>query len=93
MTYLARRPADRAFDGGFKTAPYAPPDVQLRLTFTGDAPAPKGLRYRLSATYDAAAHGPYVVGPNLYASDASTAAALSPQRRLSAFLGLEYVIR
>jgi outer membrane receptor for ferrienterochelin and colicins len=93
MTYQARRPADRAFDGGFSKPPYAPPDLQLRLTFSGEVPQPRGLRYRLSGTYEAAAHGPYVVGPYLYAVDASTQAALSPQRRLSAFLGFEYVIR
>ena len=93
LTYQARRPSDRAFDGGFKTPPYAPPDVQLRFTLSGEVPHPKGLRYRLSGTYAGAAHGPYVVGPNLYANDASSVPALSPQRRLSAFLGLEYVIR
>jgi hypothetical protein len=93
LTYQARRPADRAFDGGFTAVPFAPPDWQLRLTLTGEVPHPRGLRYRLSGTYGGAGHGPYVVGPNLYAIDASTVAALSPQRRASAFFGLEYVIR
>lgn len=88
--YLARRPADRAFDGGFARPPYASPDLQLKATLSGTAPGLAHLRYRLSGTYDAAARGPYVVGPNQYASDSETRAALSPQRRLSAFMGLEY---
>jgi len=93
MSFQGRRAADRAFDGGFAKPPFASPDLQLRLTFSGEVPHPRGLRYRLSGTYGAAAHGPYVVGPNQYATDSSTLAILSPQRRLSAFLGLEYVIR
>jgi outer membrane receptor for ferrienterochelin and colicins len=91
--YWARRPADRAFDGGFARAPYAPPDLQLRFTLTGVVPHLAALSYRVSTTFDAASRGPYVVGPNQYASDASTRAELSPQRRLSAFAGLEYVIQ
>jgi hypothetical protein len=90
LYYLARRPADRAFDGGFAVAPYAPPDLSLRFTLSGVAPGLAALRYRLSVNYDAAARGPYVVGPNQYAVDASTQPSLSPQRRLSGFAGLEY---
>ena len=92
LHYLARRPADRAFDGGFAHPPYAPPDLKLRLTFTGVVPAAKGLRYRLSTTFDAASRGPYVVGPTQYATNPDSQATLSPQRRLSAFLGLEYAV-
>jgi hypothetical protein len=50
-----------------------------------------GLRYRFSCSYDTASRGPYVVGPTQYAADATSQATLSPQRRLTAFLGLEYV--
>jgi outer membrane receptor protein involved in Fe transport len=92
-TYQATRPADRAFDGGFARTPYAPADLQLRFTLSGKLPYPKGFSYRASATFDGAAHGPYVVGPTQYASDATSIAALSPQRRASGFLGLEYVLR
>jgi outer membrane receptor protein involved in Fe transport len=91
--YQATRPADRAFDGGFARTPYAPADLQLRFTLSGKLPYPQGLSYRASATFESAGHGPYVVGPTQYASDATSVPALSPQRRASAFLGLEYVIR
>lgn len=91
--YLARRPADRAFDGGFAVAPYAPPDLALRFTLSGLVPGLAALSYRLSVNYDGAARGPYVVGPNQYAVDATTQPALSPQRRLSGFAGLEYTFQ
>jgi outer membrane receptor for ferrienterochelin and colicins len=90
LHYLAARPADRAFDGGFARAPYAPADLQLRVTLSGVVPGVRGLRYRLSSMFDAASRGAYVVGPTQYAADADSQATLSPQRRASAFLGLEY---
>ncbi len=93
LHYLAARPADRVFDGGFAHTPYAPADLQLRLTFSGLMPGVKGLQYRLSTMYDSASRGPYVVGPTQYATDANSQPTLSPQRRLSAFLGLEYAIQ
>lgn len=93
LHYLAARPADRAFDGGFAQPPYAPADLQLRLTLTGRLPGVAALSYRLSGTYDTASRGPYVVGPTQYAADATSQATLSPQRRLSAFLGLEYAMQ
>jgi len=90
--YAAKRPADRAFDGGFARAPYAPADLQLRFTISGAIPGVAALRYRLSGTYGSAAAGPYVVGVNQYAEDETTVAALQPLRRMSGFVGLEYVI-
>lgn len=85
------RPADRAFDGGFAAPPEAPPDVQLRLTFSGAVPSVDALSYRLSTSYRTAPVGPYVIGPYQYAADESTVATLSPQRRVTAFAGLEYL--
>jgi outer membrane receptor for ferrienterochelin and colicins len=90
--FLTKRPADRAFDGGFTDAPYAPADFQLHLTLSGAIPALEGIRYRVGGTYATASTGPYVIGPLQYAADETTVAALSPQRRFTAFLGLEYVI-
>jgi outer membrane receptor for ferrienterochelin and colicins len=90
--YQAARPADRAFDGGFARRPYAPADLVVRFSLSGAAPGLHGLRYRFSCSYDTASRGPYVVGPTQYAADATSRATLSPQRRLTAFLGLEYVI-
>jgi outer membrane receptor for ferrienterochelin and colicins len=92
VRYAGSRPADRAFDGGFATAPYAPPDVQLRGTLSGAVPQLNRLLYRVSATYAASSSGAYVIGPTQYAEDSDARAALSPQRRLSGFVGLEYVL-
>jgi outer membrane receptor for ferrienterochelin and colicins len=89
--YQARRPADRAFDGGFTVSPFAPPVLSLRFTLSGDVPSVPGLSYRVSATYATQGRGPYVVGPTQYAYDATSRAALSPFSRLNAFAGLEYV--
>ncbi len=91
--YVAKRPADRAFDGGFARAPYAPSDLQLRLTVSGEMPGLAALRYRLGGYFATASEGPYVTGPYQYASDETTAATLAPQRRLAAFVGLEYVLQ
>jgi outer membrane receptor for ferrienterochelin and colicins len=90
--YLAKRPVDRAFDGGFAYTPYAPADLELKLAVTGAFPSVPHLRYRLSATYATATRGPYVIGPNQYAADETSRAELSPIRRLHGFLGLQYVI-
>ncbi len=90
--FLTKRPADRAFDGGFPKPPYAPSDFQLHLTLSGTIPALQGIRYRLGGTYATAGTGPYVIGPLQYAADETTVAALSPQRRLTAFARPEYVI-
>jgi outer membrane receptor protein involved in Fe transport len=91
-SYQGARPADRAFDGGFSRKPFAPVDLQLRLTFSGVVPHLSALRYRLGGTVGTAGQGPYVTAPNQYAYDETTQAVLSPQRRLSAFAGLEYVL-
>ena len=87
--YLGRRPADRAFDGGFATTPYAGPHVQLRLTASGETPL-DGLSYRLIGDYAFSKVTPYVIGPNQYATDETTPYELAPVRRMQLFLGFEY---
>ena len=87
--YLGRRPADRAFDGGFATTPYAGPHVQLRLTASGATPL-DGLSYRLIGDYAFSRVTPYVIGPNQYATDETTPYELAPVRRMQLFLGFEY---
>jgi outer membrane cobalamin receptor len=88
--YLGRRPADRAFDGGFARTPYAPAHVELRLTASGQTPFLSGLGYRLIGDYAFAKQAPYVIGPNQYAADASTPYELAPVRRTQLFLELNY---
>jgi outer membrane receptor for ferrienterochelin and colicin len=89
--YLGRRPADRAFDGGFVKTPYAPPHVELRLTASGQTPFLSGLGYRLIGDYAFATRAPYVIGPNQYANDdPTTPYELAPVRRTQLFLELNY---
>jgi outer membrane receptor for ferrienterochelin and colicins len=90
LQYLGRRPADRAFDGGFAQRPYADPHVELRLTASGEAPFWSGLGYRLIGDYAFAKTAPYVIGPNQYAADDTTPYELAPVRRMQLFLELEY---
>jgi hypothetical protein len=89
--YLGRRPADRAFDGGFAKTPYAPAHVELRLTASGQTPFLSGLGYRLIGDYAFAKQAPYVIGPNQYGNeDGTTAYELAPVRRSQLFLELNY---
>jgi outer membrane cobalamin receptor len=90
MQYLGRRPADRAFDGGFARTPYADPHVELRATASGESPFLEGLRYRLIGDYAFARNAPYVIGPNQDAVDTTTPYELAPVRRMQLFLELEY---
>lgn len=60
---MARRPADRAFDGNWPVAPYAPTQLQLRGTVSGDVPHVTGLSYRASFDWVSTKVAPYVVGP------------------------------
>jgi outer membrane receptor for ferrienterochelin and colicins len=59
--YLAKRPSDRAF--ALDDPLFAPPQLELRGTLSGDIPWIKGLSYRASVNYAFASHGAYVVGP------------------------------
>jgi outer membrane receptor protein involved in Fe transport len=86
----ARRPADRAWDGGFTPVPYAPAEAEVRLTFSGAVPGASRLSYRLSANFVTAGAAPYVVGPNQSASAAQPSAELAPVDRFRTFLGLQY---
>jgi hypothetical protein len=63
--------------------------VQLRLTASGETPL-DGLSYRLIGDYAFSKVTPYVIGPNQYATDATTPYELAPVRRLQLFLGLQY---
>ncbi|MEO8905159.1 MAG: TonB-dependent receptor [Polyangiaceae bacterium] len=86
---LGPRPADRS-DGQFTPTPYAPTQVELRLTLTGDAPLLKGLSYRAMLNYATANRGPYVVGPVTSSIPTQTSPQLNPVDRLRTTVGLEY---
>lgn len=85
---LGPRPADRA--DGFSPTPYAPSQVDLRLTVSGPVPLLNGLSYRAMANYETASRGPYVVGPVASALPTQTTPQLIPVDRFRSTVGLEY---
>ncbi len=99
--YLAKRPIDRAYDGAFPDGNFAPAQLEIRGTISGNVPIKllKGLSYRLTGTYGFADRGAYVVGPNqLYVpgsrlpdgSPIPTSPQLLPLDRFRASIGLQY---
>ena len=86
---LGPRPADLS-DAQFPRDPFAPGQVRLRLTVSGNAPFVKGLSYRMTASYAASDRGPYVVGPVTQASAAQSVPQLIPVDTFQATLGLRY---
>src|SRR5262249_15170591 len=61
--YMSARPADRAFDSGFSPTVYAPEQLELRGTISGDVPLIKGLSYRVMANWAKSNVAPYFEGP------------------------------
>jgi outer membrane receptor for ferrienterochelin and colicins len=88
--YVNKRPADRAYDGGWAVLPYAPPQLVGRATITGGVPFVKGLSYRASVDASLADRGPYVVGPIQTADAKNPAPQLVPVDTLRATVGLQY---
>jgi outer membrane receptor for ferrienterochelin and colicins len=93
-SFVGKRPADRANDGNFAVVPYAPAEVDLRLTLSGYVPGLRGLSYRLSANYVTASHSPYVAGPTQTVDTSAPGprpyAELAPVNRFTTFLTLQY---
>jgi outer membrane cobalamin receptor len=88
--FVNTRPVDRAFDGGWPVIPYVEPQIEGRLTISGNVPFVKGLSYRVSGTAALSEHGPYAVGPIQSAEGSFTAPQLVPVDRLRATVGLQY---
>jgi outer membrane receptor for ferrienterochelin and colicins len=88
-----RRPADRAFDGGFTPTPYAPTQLELRATVSGAVPFVPGLSFRVSADMATASRSPYVAGPIQAARPDTPSAELAPVDRFRTTLGLQYDLR
>jgi hypothetical protein len=84
---LGPRPAD--LSAHFSPAPYAPPQLELRLTLSGLLPL-KGLSYRAFANYAVADRGPYVVGPVTSETPSQPTPQLIPVDRFRTMLGLQY---
>jgi outer membrane receptor for ferrienterochelin and colicins len=92
LRFMERRPASRAYDGGFSPVPSAPPLLAVRLTLSGAVAPVPGLSYRAGGEYSFAKVEPYPIGANTYANDNVTRAELAPVRRVQLFLGLEYAL-
>jgi outer membrane receptor protein involved in Fe transport len=91
--FVGRRPADRAFDGAFTPTPYAPAELELRATISGQVPGIGGLSYRMSADYAFADKNPYVAGPVQMGTPLQPAAQLSPVDTFRTTIGLQYDLR
>jgi outer membrane receptor for ferrienterochelin and colicins len=82
-----RRLVDIGQDPGVRSLVYAPPMLDLRLTFSGQAPSIKNLQYRLSTDYAFTTTNPYAAnagGPD------ENKTQLIPVKRISIFFGLQY---
>ncbi len=88
--FLSQRLADRGVTGGWAERPYAPRQLRVRLTVSGEVPPLDGLTYRLGADYSVAKETPYVIGPIQAATPEQPTPDLAPTDRFRAFVGLEY---
>ncbi len=88
--YLNKRPADRAYDGGWPVVPYAPPQLTGRVTLTGEVPFVKGLSYRGSLDASLSDRGAYTVGPGQTFELGNRSPQLVPVDTLRATVGLQY---
>jgi outer membrane receptor for ferrienterochelin and colicins len=86
---LGPRPADLSY-GHFSPSPFAPTQLQLRLTLSGPVPLLKGLSYRALANYAVADRGPYVVGPVTSETEVQRTPQLIPVDRFRTTVGLAY---
>ncbi len=87
--FQGARPANLS-DGQFAQDPFAPSQVQLRLTLSGDAPFARALSYRAMVNYAVADRGAYVVGPVTRSIASQTTPQLNPVDRFRTTLGLQY---
>jgi outer membrane receptor for ferrienterochelin and colicins len=85
---LGPRSADLA--SGFAPTPFAPTQLQLRLTISGDVPKVSGLSYRLLANYRVADRGAYVVGPVTSGTTSQSTPQLVPLDRFRTTVGVQY---
>ena len=85
---LGPRPAD--LSSHFTPGPFAEPQLELRLTITGDMPMVEGLSYRAFANYAVADRGPYVVGPVSSETPNQRSPQLLPVDRFRTAVGLQY---
>jgi hypothetical protein len=88
--YNSRRPIDLAFTPGYLPPPYAPAQLQTRLSVVGPVPKVKGLSYRAMVELAATDKGPYATGPGAFSSVEVAARALQPIEAFRVTAGLEY---
>jgi outer membrane receptor for ferrienterochelin and colicins len=90
--FASAAPIEGAYAWGSRTIPYAPPQLALRATLTGDVPLAKGLSYRVSADYQFANRADEVVGPITEATPSSPTPNLRPIAQFTSMIGLQYEI-
>jgi len=88
--FMGPRLASVGDDAGFTPVPYAPAQLELRFTLSGNFPLLPALKYRAFVNYAMAERGPYVVGPVVSAVPTQTSAQLNPVDRLRSTVALEY---
>jgi outer membrane receptor for ferrienterochelin and colicins len=88
--YVGKTPIHNAYDLGYPTPPFAPAQLALRTTLTGDAPLVKGLSYRVSANYQFADRINESVGPMTEYAPNHTSPSLRPITQFVTTVGLQY---
>jgi outer membrane receptor protein involved in Fe transport len=88
--YAGKAPTEHAYHTGYPTAPYAPGQLTLRTTVSGDAPLVKGLSYRVNASYQFADRINELAGPLVDYSPTHTSPSLRPITQLITTVGLQY---
>ena len=95
--FMGQRQPDRylVLQSGSTLEPYAPAQVETRLTVSGVVPKVRRLSYRLAADYAVANRGPYTVGPLMVVASspsrifAQTPPQLIPVDQFRVTLGLQ----
>ncbi|MCA9627321.1 MAG: TonB-dependent receptor [Myxococcales bacterium] len=88
--WASRRLADRGADQSWAERPYAPTQLELKATISGEVPPLRGLSYRVGADYSLADRVPFVIGPTQTPTADQPTPSLAPTDRFRAFVGLEY---
>jgi hypothetical protein len=89
-SYIARRLANKAIDGQFVPTPFAPSQLELRATVSGQVPRLEGLSYRVIGSHITAESGAYAVGPAQQATPNQPSAVLNPLKQYEVFWELSY---
>jgi outer membrane receptor protein involved in Fe transport len=88
--YQSTRPLDVAYEAGFLPPPYAPPQLELRLSAVGPVPRVTGLSYRAMVSKALSDKAAYASGPTAVTSVDVARNALQPVETFRVTVGLQY---